>query len=365
MKLMTRASRAPGVSSVGMICAAIASTSAACSGVKNANFDRLARTARPSARTLRRRGCPRSSPRPRRRSSPATESRRNARRDFPRVLMRSPFSCLAYFVTPRRVFSAAYRLSCRIRDDAFARGAVRIVGLMAGNKRDDLAVLRACRCECPSSSPDCWPALESASMTYSLSSLSMYKPLGRPNCFHSAMNLPSASKICSRAFPRSPTNSAAARVDRQRVRVSELARARAELAPLLDELAVFRKFHDAGHVIRRHLRILPGVAVGDEDVAVGRGHHVGRLVEMRRAAAGDAGRAEPHQHLAVGRQLDDLMPFRAVLARLRVGHPDVAVAIDVQAVRKHEQALRRCSSSAGRSRDPSGGPTAGSSRRSC
>ena len=38
MKLMTRASRAPGVSSVGIICAAIASTSRACAGVKNPNF---------------------------------------------------------------------------------------------------------------------------------------------------------------------------------------------------------------------------------------------------------------------------------------------------------------------------------------
>ena len=63
------------------------------------------------------------------------------------------------------------------------------------------------------------------------------------------------------------------------------------------------------------------------------------------AAAGHAGHPEPHQHFAIGRQLDDLMPFRSVLARLRIGHPHVAVAIDVQAVRKHEQpradALRR------------------------
>ena len=43
MKLMTRASRAPGVSSVGMIWAAIASISAACSGVKNWKLHRLAR----------------------------------------------------------------------------------------------------------------------------------------------------------------------------------------------------------------------------------------------------------------------------------------------------------------------------------
>ena len=57
------------------------------------------------------------------------------------------------------------------------------------------------------------------------------------------------------------------------------------------------------------------------------------------AASGHAGRPEPHQHFAIGRQLDDLVPFRSVLARLRVGHPDVAVAIDVQAVRKHEQSL--------------------------
>src|SRR5262245_24746326 len=31
-------------------------------------------------------------------------------------------------------------------------------------------------------------------------------PLGRPNCFHSARNLPSWSKIWMRLLPRSPTN---------------------------------------------------------------------------------------------------------------------------------------------------------------
>ena len=59
-------------------------------------------------------------------------------------------------------------------------------------------------------------------------------------------------------------------------------------------------------------------------------------LKMIGAAAGDARLAERHQHLAVRAELDDLLALCRPCC-LRVGHPDVAVAVDVQAVRKHEQ----------------------------
>ena len=60
-----------------------------------------------------------------------------------------------------------------------------------------------------------------------------------------------------------------------------------------------------------------------------------------------AGGAQRHQHLAVGTELDDdaaffffARKFRALLRapHARVGHPYVAVAVDVDAVRPHEHA---------------------------
>ena len=86
------------------------------------------------------------------------------------------------------------------------------------------------------------------------------------------------------------------------------------------------------------------VSVGDKNVAIGRDQNCGRRVELVRAAAGDAGLAERHQHLAVRAELEDLVAL-AVLAEA-VGHPDIAVAVDVNAVRKQEQSRRRSSSRA-------------------
>ncbi len=60
-----------------------------------------------------------------------------------------------------------------------------------------------------------------------------------------------------------------------------------------------------------------------------------RLVGFRR----DAGLAERHQHFAVRTELEDLAAL-AVLG-LRVGHPDVAVAIDRHAVSLHEHSGSR------------------------
>ena len=60
------------------------------------------------------------------------------------------------------------------------------------------------------------------------------------------------------------------------------------LAPGLDELAVLGELHDA--------RVgVAAMSVGDEDVAVRRGHDGGRRVELVRAAARDAGLAERQQ----------------------------------------------------------------------
>src|SRR4051812_10846244 len=50
-----------------------------------------------------------------------------------------------------------------------------------------------------------------------------------------------------------------------------------------------------------------------------------------------AGHAELHQDLAVRRQFGDLKPLAAILGYSAVGDPDIAVTIDMQAVRKHKQ----------------------------
>src|SRR5262249_16313167 len=78
------------------------------------------------------------------------------------------------------------------------------------------------------------------------------------------------------------------------------------------------------------------VAVGDEDVAVGRGDHRGRLVERVGTIAGDAGLAEGQQHFALGTEFEDLVPL--AVPALAVRYPDVAVTIDVHAVGEDEHA---------------------------
>ena len=80
------------------------------------------------------------------------------------------------------------------------------------------------------------------------------------------------------------------------------------------------------------------VTVGHEDVAVRRDEHVGRLVERVGTVAGDARLAERHQHLAVRTELvDDLALVVRRIARAVIGHPDVAVLVDVKTVREVEQ----------------------------
>jgi len=79
------------------------------------------------------------------------------------------------------------------------------------------------------------------------------------------------------------------------------------------------------------------MSIGDENVAVRRGHHGGRRVEFIRTAAGDTGLAEPQQNLAFGAELEHLVAL-AVFAQA-IGHPHVALAIHVDAVREDQQSL--------------------------
>ena len=89
-----------------------------------------------------------------------------------------------------------------------------------------------------------------------------------------------------------------------------------------------------------------GVALGHVDVAIARiGHDVGRIGQRVGRISPHARLAQRHQDLAVGAELDDdasLVAFAGKLLELvrarraRVGHPHIAVAIDVDAVRPHE-----------------------------
>ena len=63
---------------------------------------------------------------------------------------------------------------------------------------------------------------------------------------------------------------------------------------------------------------------------------------MVRTTSRDTGRPERHQHLAAGAELDDLLPALVAARRSvgsdRIGHPDVAFAIDLDAVGPDEHA---------------------------
>ena len=78
------------------------------------------------------------------------------------------------------------------------------------------------------------------------------------------------------------------------------------------------------------------MAVGNEDVAVRRGHDGRWRIELIGTAAGGVRFAERHQDLAVGAELENLVAFAA--AAEPVGHPHVALAVDVQTVREQQQA---------------------------
>src|SRR5947199_7586330 len=104
----------------------------------------------------------------------------------------------------------------------------------------------------------------------------------------------------------------------------ELARTGTLLAPGLDQLAVLGKLHDAGVGVA-------AVPVAHEDFAVGIRDDRRRRVELVGTDAGDSELAEPHQLLAVGAELDDLVALAA--AAEPIDQPYIAITVGVNAVR--------------------------------
>ena len=97
-----------------------------------------------------------------------------------------------------------------------------------------------------------------------------------------------------------------------------------------------------GRILVEELRV---VRLGDEDAAVGSDEHVVRLGELRRRIARFARRAERQQELALRCELHHRVAlrfpfgkFRELLRRrrARVGNPDVALLVDVHAVRPED-----------------------------
>src|SRR5215472_10757904 len=158
---------------------------------------------------------------------------------------------------------------------------------------------------------------------------SMWRPLGRPNCPHSARNFPSWSKIWMRSFERSATNSRPLESMARAWGMFEFTLSLARFAPGLDEFSVLRELHDA------RVRLL-SVSVGDEDVAIGRDQDVGRPIEGLGPFARDPRLAQRHQHLSIGAELDDRVAL--AVAASAVGHPDVAIPVREQAVRPIDHA---------------------------
>src|SRR4026208_1432698 len=111
------------------------------------------------------------------------------------------------------------------------------------------------------------------------------------------------------------------------MRQVEFTRPFAALAPRLAELAVLVDLHAP--------RIL--MAVGDEDVAVGGDRDVAGAAKRVGAITTHALRAECHQQLPAGAVLEDLLAD--AVSRLAVGDPEIAKAIDADAVRPREQLL--------------------------
>ena len=108
----------------------------------------------------------------------------------------------------------------------------------------------------------------------------------------------------------------------------EFAGAHALLAPGLQELPVLVELHDARVA---NCGAAAGVAVADEDVAVGRDGDFSRRVELIHSGAGDALLSERHQHLAIR-----ATEFEHLMAAV-VGHPEIAVLVDGELVGADEQ----------------------------
>src|SRR5205085_6179519 len=129
-----------------------------------------------------------------------------------------------------------------------------------------------------------------------------------------------------------PKKQSAARIHCKRMRAVDLAGSRTFFPPGLDEFAVLGKLHDA--------RIgISAVPVGNENIAVALHEDRRRRVKHIGAVARHAGLAERHQQSALRTEFHDGVALRAATDAVR--RPDISLVIDMQAVRKYEQAFAK------------------------
>lgn len=79
------------------------------------------------------------------------------------------------------------------------------------------------------------------------------------------------------------------------------------------------------------------MAVGDEDVAIGRDYDIGGVIERVFSCAGNAGFSQYQEDFAVGIHFENLLAFAVFGAA--VADPDVVIAVNVEAVSLNEHAL--------------------------
>src|SRR5262249_50203608 len=102
----------------------------------------------------------------------------------------------------------------------------------------------------------------------------------------------------------------------------------AVLAPGLEQSAVLGIFHDA-------IVGSGAMAVGDVDVAVGRNGDVGGATQIALVVARHSRLADCRQHLSVRAELDGSAAL--AIAGALVGDPDIALAVDGEAVREIDE----------------------------
>ena len=168
-------------------------------------------------------------------------------------------------------------------------------------------------------------------------------PLGRLYCLNCSMKFPSMSSTCSRLLPRSPTTR------RPRESMSSACGVLNSPGPApqcpMDarKLPSLSNFTMARDRVRCGVGVLTAMPVSHEDVAVFGGDDVAWEGEQPIGpVALDAQLTERQQYLTLRTELDDHVALARrvgiVLSRaLPVGHPDVAVAVHVEPVRKQEQ----------------------------
>src|SRR5262249_22273507 len=119
-----------------------------------------------------------------------------------------------------------------------------------------------------------------------------------------------------------------ARIERNGMRCIELALPLAVLAPGLEQSAVLGILHDA-------IVGSGAMAVGDVNVAVGRNCDIGGAAQIALVVARHSRLADRHQHLSVRAELDGGAAL--AVAGALVGDPDIALAVDGEAVREVDE----------------------------